>query len=667
MTASKIVLNAASGVGGAGLDVEEVFSTFLYTGNNTANRVINNGIDLAGEGGIVWTKIRYPAGDNSLWTTDIGAGYRLLPNETNAKLTDGGLTSFNNNGFTIQDNSSTNPNNNTMASWTFRKAEKFFDVVTYTGNGANRTISHNLGTTPGMIIVKKTNTSGTDWAVYHRGIDSSSPEGYHIRLNTTAARQASTYTWGNTAPTNTTFTVGNSGLTNNNSDTYVAYLFGHNNNDGEFGPDNDQDIIKCGSYTGNGNDDGPEINLGFEPQWVMVKNTTDVDSWYIFDVMRGMVVAGTDDAALRADSNSAETGTSGERAISPTPTGFKVTTNQGWINNNNTNLIYMAIRRGTAVPESATEVFKTYDLTSASLSTLVSTSFPPDMSLHLSNDGNKLTVNRLTGGIHANSSNNSPRNWLQLYGNDAEDTGSYGLYYAFNSTSFKVSNNGYSGQSDSPYAYMWKRAPKYFDLVAYSGNSTAGRTVSHNLGVAPEMFWIKNRTHNGEDWIVYHKDIGNGKYLILQDIYGETTDTSNARLHGTNPTATNFTLGSNVQVNASGDDYIAYLFATLDGISKVGSYTGNGSNQTINCGFSSGARWILIKRTDSTVSTGNWYVWDTERGIVAGDEQHTVMNTTTGKGTDDSVDPANSGFIVNQISATNINVSSAEYIFYAIA
>jgi len=67
------------------------------------------------------------------------------------------------------------------------------------------------------------------------------------------------------------------------------------------------------------------------------------------------------------------------------------------------------------------------------------------------------------------------------------------------------------------------------------------------------------------------------------------------------------------------------------------------------------------------VSTGNWYVWDTERGIVAGNEQHTVMNTATGKGTDDSIDPENSGFIVNQISATNINVSSAEYIFYAIA
>ena len=85
--------------------------------------------------------------------------------------------------------------------------------------------------------------------------------------------------------------------------------------------------------------------------------------------------------------------------------------------------------------------------------------------------------------------------------------------------------------------------------------------------------------------------------------------------------------------------------------------------------FSSGARFVLIKRTDNNAGNvaGNWYVWDTERGIVAGDEQHTILNVNTGKGTDDSIDPASSGFIVNEISATNINISSAEYIFYAIA
>lgn len=110
---------------------------------------------------------------------------------------------------------------------------------------------------------------------------------------------------------------------------------------------------------------------------------------------------------------------------------------------------------------------------------------------------------------------------------------------------------------------------------------------------------------------------------------------------------------------------VAYLFASLAGISKVGSYAGNGASQTINCGFATGARFILIKRTDAA---GDWYVWDSVRGIVAANDPHLSLNTTAAEvTTDDSVDPDASGFIVNQVAATNINVSGASYIFLAIA
>ena len=132
-----------------------------------------------------------------------------------------------------------------------------------------------------------------------------------------------------------------------------------------------------------------------------------------------------------------------------------------------------------------------------------------------------------------------------------------------------------------------------------------------------------------------------------------------------------FTVGTSATVNSSNSKvYIAYLFATLDGISKVGTYTGNGSSQTINCGFSAGARFVLIKRANLSVSgnEGDWFMWDSLNGIVAGNDPHLSINTGTAQvATDDSVDPANSGFIVNQVSATNINVSSSTYIFYAIA
>jgi hypothetical protein len=97
----------------------------------------------------------------------------------------------------------------------------------------------------------------------------------------------------------------------------------------------------------------------------------------------------------------------------------------------------------------------------------------------------------------------------------------------------------------------------------------------------------------------------------------------------------------------------------------VGSYTGNGSSQTINCGFTGGSRFVLIKRTDST---GDWYVWDSARGIVSANDPHLSLNTTAAEvTTNDSIDPDNTGFIVNQVAATNINVTSATYIYLAIA
>jgi hypothetical protein len=134
---------------------------------------------------------------------------------------------------------------------------------------------------------------------------------------------------------------------------------------------------------------------------------------------------------------------------------------------------------------------------------------------------------------------------------------------------------------------------------------------------------------------------------------------------GASPTNTTYQVGDAYYVNSTGNFYISYLFATLAGVSKVGNYTGNGSSQNIACGFSAGARFVLIKRTDST---GDWYMWDTERGIVTGNDPHLSLNTTSAEvTTDDSIDPQSAGFTVNQVAATNINVSSATYIFLAIA
>jgi hypothetical protein len=206
---------------------------------------------------------------------------------------------------------------------------------------------------------------------------------------------------------------------------------------------------------------------------------------------------------------------------------------------------------------------------------------------------------------------------------------------------------------------MWKRAKGYMDVVCYSGTGSA-RTVPHSLSVVPEMMWVKCRS-NANHWRCYSDTLGATKALSLNmaDLPYTLADVWN----NTEPTDEVFTLGSRADVNNNAYTYIAYLFATLTGISKVGSYTGTGSDINVDCGFSAGARFILIKRTDAT---GDWYLYDTLRGIVAGADPFLKLNTTDAQNEgNDGIDPLSSGFIVT--SSSGNNTSGGTYIFYAIA
>jgi len=634
-TKKKLLQAAAGSAGGAGgLDITDVFSTYLYTGTGAA-RSFNNGIDLAGEGGLVWIKTRSATAGHSLQDTERGAGNMLSSNGTwaNSSRPDT-LTSFNSNGFSLGADTVGYVNYSssyTYASFSFRKAAKFFDLVTWTGSGSARSVSHNLGHDVGMVIVKKTSGSSSAWRVWHRGLGGSN----YLTLDTTAASGSSTQVF-SSAPTSTQINLGASGSVNSSGESYVAYVFAHNDSgDGEFGPDGDQDTIKCGSFTTDGSGIAT-VDLGFEPQWVMIKAATTTGPWRMLDSMRGLTV-GNNDVEVYADSNSAE---AAGGVLDPSPTGFSSTGIAG-----STTYVYMAIRRGQlAVPEDATEVF--------AIDTLGGTSpnppgwnagFPVDFAIR----GNTASFAgvaeaRLLGTKYLNTNGTNAENTSTLTTWDYMDG-------FFNSTS--VSSNYYS--------WMWKRAPGYFDAVAYTGDGVAGRTVSHNLGVAPEMMWVKRRSSSAL-WAVYHKDLGNTKYIQLQS--SAAAGTLSTFWNDTSPTSTDFTVGTYTAVNGNADTFVAYLFASLPGISKVGSYTGNSGTQTIDCGFTSGARFVLIKRTDST---GDWYVWDAERGIVAGNDPYLELNTTDAEVTStDWVDPDNSGFIVN---GTTINASSASYIFYAIA
>jgi len=615
--------------------VDDVFSTFLYDGNG-GTQSINNGIDLAGEGGLVWFKKRNNSTYGGFWDTERGVTKRLRPDTTDSEATASNLvTSFNSNGVSISATGGTqiNNNNDDYASWTFRKAPGFFDVVTYTGNGVSglRAINHNLGSTPAFIIVKYLD-GGSQWYCWHKDLTS---KNYYILLNDTGAQgNAGTQVW---EATDTTFSIHSGVAGNGVGENYVAYLFA--DDDAQFGTGGNESIVKCGTYTGDGtNNDTKKITLGFEPQWVLIKRTSTSSSWFIHDNMRGIASGGYDPYLL---ANSANAETTDKNVISLHPDGFSVLAGEGH-NSNGATYIYMAIRRPNKPPEAAINVFAIDTGSGSSLPTFDS-NFPVDMAIgrHTGN-GESFTAARLMG-LHG----------LYTTGSAAEHNDAGSLW---------DSNVGWSQNYGSDYiSYMFKRAPGFMDVVAYSGTGSA-TGINHNLGVVPELMIVKSRSIS-DHWQVYSSVTDETDFLMLNSTDG--TSDQQSKWNDTAPTSSVFTVNTDTGVNQSSATYVAYLFATLPGISKVGSYTGTGNAVNVPCGFTNGARFILIKRTDNT---GDWYVWDSVRGITSGNDPYFLLNDTTSEVTNtDYVDPLTSGFTVTASAPAALNASGGTYLFLAIA
>ena len=636
------MMQAAAGAGGdQATFIEDVFSTYLYTGNGST-QTITNGIDLAGEGGLTWIKCRDQARDNCLFDTVRGATKFVQSNNTDSEVTSAtSLTAFNSNGFSLGSNATQNTSTDTFCSWTFRKQPKFFDVVTYTGDGTgpSRAISHNLGSVPGMIILKST-SNATNWFVYHRSL--SSPNDSYLNLNASnASANAGSNVWD---VTSTTFSPG---LGNTNGRTYVAYLFAHD--DGGFGTAGTDNVISCGTFTGSGG--SATVNLGYEPQFILYKGISGAggtDAWIMLDSMRG-IPTGSNSATLFPNFSNAEN--SGSNRGTLTATGFIANDVSA------SPYIYMAIRRPMKVPTTGTSVFGLNARTGTGANATVTGSAGVSDAVLVKNRGAvaSLFSSRLTGTGYLVTSTTAVEvaagtTILQANPWDVMD----GVKIGTNSTITNASANTYIN-------YLFRRAPGFMDVVCYTGTGS-NRTVAHNLTVVPELMIVKRRSTT-EDWAVYHSAVGNTSRVELNTTSALTTSINN--WNDTSPTSSVFTVGISIIVNGSGNTYVAYLFATLAGVSKVGSYTGTAAAQTINCGFTGGARFVMIKRTDST---GDWYVWDTARGIISGDDPYWLTNSDAAEVTNtDYIDPASSGFEISSTAPDAINASGGSFIFLAIA
>ena len=660
MTVSKILQAAASSSGGVatGLDVDEVFDCHLYEG--TANSfTVTNGLDLSTQGGLVWFKER--SDNTNYWLVDTDRGYTkyLSSNNTEAEVTDSNqLTQFTTNGYLIETGNKLNASGEEYVAWAFREAARFFRIVTWSGNNqATRVIDHGLGATPGMIIVKN-RTQLTDWIVYH-----ANQGAYNFRLNENTASASGNQTRGYIDTVNSgTFTVreGSQDMrsVNENGADYVAYVFGGVDSSQNFGPYGNQDIIKVGSYTGNNQQDGPTVNVGFEPQWVLIKSRLISNNWSVFDNMRGVSILEQNtgsDKWLKLDETDSEANLT---AIAFTPTGFKIESNSGPVNSDtNTNgYVYVAIRRGPlSPPTSASDVFAIDTRTAASGNVgSWSSGFVTDFALKRRSNasGDWQAAARVISGAYLEP-NNALGTQLDAY-NEWDYMDGYG--------------NANSSLADQ-YSWMWKRVPRYFDVAYYIGSGSA-TTVAHNLEVVPEMMWI--RKLEGGNWIVYHKDVGNDKYMVLNSVNAPVS--SSTYFNNTTPSTTTLTVGTNTLVNESGKNYLAFLFATRAGISKVGTYSGdgttNGSN-VIDCGFSNGAKFILIKAYNDNSNDMHWYIFDSVRGIsISSDPWLELDNGNAEQSVGISVKPNNSGFAVVNTTTTGhatINKIGEIYIFYAVA
>jgi len=673
----KLMMSAAGG--GESVNVEDVFSTYLYTGTGST-QTITNGIDLDGEGGMVWIKGRdsEPFSNNQhvLFDTARGGGKSLYTDLSNPEGSEYGSQSFTSSGFTIPGNgpySSINSNSSggiDYASWTFRKAPKFFDVVKYSyqGNagGTSAQIPHNLGTAPSFIMIKAIDKN-ENFICWHKDIN-----GY-LKMGTqgTDALFTGTNAFGSLTPsmTDTHFTVGYDGGTNFPGYTYVAYLFAHNDGDGEFGADGDQDIIKCGSYTGNGNYlNGKYVDVGFEPQWILQKAVSTTGPWLLLDIMRGWDVNTGNKPRLLANATNAEAlSDSGFALVSGS--GFTIYDTSSKINGNGQTYIYMAIRRGTKVPESGTEVFEPTAYTGDNTANRTVGGLTIDMNIIMDRtkvaENNNLLFDRMRGQdvvLKTDTTGGDGNGWGGTYYNLDQQHG----FSNGSDTSFLNNSSG------NYISYIWKRAPGFFDVVAYTGDGVSTRLLNHNLGAQPELIISKLRS-TSDNWQIMQYDPNitttTGTLKLFHQFSTSAalyTGTINGT-YGPNavaPTASTYqpayVSGNSNQVNTSGQDYIAYLFASLDGISKVGRFSHtSGTPTNVDCGFTNGARFVLWKKYSST---DGWQVYDTARGIVTGNDPFLQLNSTAAEITnEDLIDPLSSGFTVTA------NKNSGDYIFYAIA
>ena len=636
------MMQGAAGAAGDKVYVDDVFSIDRWKGNSSSSRTINNGLDLDGEGGVVFIKSTDSSGDWAVGDTVITGGYYMTTIDGSARSYNANIIkSFKSNGFEIGPDGRVNSSSYEYISFAFRKQTQFFDIVSFTGTGSVQSIAHNLGSVPGMMIIKAYDQHSRDWNVYHRGLNGGvNPQNYRLRIDSNAGSANSQSYFDNTAPTATHFTVGTSADINENGTNFVAYLFAHN--EAAFGEDSDLPLIACGEYTGNGGN--LDINMGFEPSFFMVKRADGQGSWVISNTTQAY---GKDDTntdptdAKTVDLNANTSMTTTNARISQYPSGIRIRNEgQGFCNDAYTPYVYLAVRTSVGlaakIPTSGTDVFDAGVANGANCPPGSWTKgFEVDFILHK--------------GI------NSSDNWEAA----TRKSGQY-RWFPNITTGLPSTTSGYQwdsstgmgeGISSSNMIWGWKRS-RGFD-VQFNRSEGAG-TYPHNLGQVPEMIWTGSLQRNDWHGVGHHKLRTADPWNYIAYMNNTSAGNSGAGYwNNTAPTATHFTVGNNEAQSYYGIMFI--LWCSVPGICKIDAYDGDGgTTNQVNCGFQ--PRYVMIKRVDSS---GDWKIWDYSRG-----NNVLRLNLTNGQVNDVLVSFTSTGFTLISPDGT-VNASGGRYIYHA--
>ena len=318
----------------------DYFNTKLYTGNGGAQTI--TGVNF--EPNLIWIKQRNGTGNHVVTDTVRTVDYQLHTNSADAQsnLTNN-VTSTNSDGFVVNTDGEVNGSSDTYVAWNWKEQAGVMDIVTYTGNGSNRTIAHNLGVKPAVMIHKgRSNTY--NWGVYHHALSPSNERSLNFNTNGAVNVDDGGVYYNSTDPTSSVFSLGTNVGYNANSATYVAYLFAEK-----------QGYSKFGSYTGNGDVDGSTIWCGFSPAFIMIKCTDLARVWRMWDNKRDVNNPNT--ANFQAQASNAEYDDPSV-SIDFLSSGFKVRSTDSSYNGSGNSYVYMAFAENpfvtsTGVPATA--------------------------------------------------------------------------------------------------------------------------------------------------------------------------------------------------------------------------------------------------------------------------------------------------------------------------